>query len=143
MKFKDPSTGKVYATIGQAIDAFRCPGPCTPDCPLYGSVKLSGDKWAHKCHPDWAAAHPAQVASLIDFAMLEDDRRPSKPHKNAEGYADPTAYHALKPIMQEDAALEGKVSFLIKVLKYIIEESGFELLARIELRDKRTGRCFR
>lgn len=41
------------------------------------------------------------------------------------------------------AELDGKVNFLIKVLKYIIAESGFELLARIELRDKRTGRCFR
>ena len=43
----------------------------------------------------------------------------------------------------EDAALEGKVNFLIKVLKFIIAESGFELLARIELKDKKTGRCFR
>lgn len=65
------------------------------------------------------------------------------PFLNASGCPDPTAYHALKPIMQEDAALEGKVNFLIKVLKYIIAESGFELLARIELRDKKTGRCFR
>lgn len=46
-------------------------------------------------------------------------------------------------IMQEDAALEGKVNFLIKVLKFIIAESGFELLARIEIKDKKTGRCFR
>lgn len=66
-----------------------------------------------------------------------------KPWENAEGYADPTAYNALKPIIQADAALEGKVNFLIKVLKFIITESGFELLARIELRDKKTGRCFR
>lgn len=33
--------------------------------------------------------------------------------------------------------------FLIKVLKFIIAESGFELLARIEIKDKKTGRCFR
>lgn len=62
-----------------------------------------------------------------------------KPWENAEGYPDPTAYNALRPIMQEDAALEGKVNFLIKVLKFIIAESGFELLARIELKDKKTG----
>ena len=42
-----------------------------------------------------------------------------------------------------NAALEGKVNFLIKVLKFIIAESGFELLARIEIKDKKTGRCFR
>ena len=45
--------------------------------------------------------------------------------------------------LMEDAALEGKVNFLIKVLKFIIAESGFELLARIEIKDKKTGRCFR
>lgn len=66
-----------------------------------------------------------------------------KPWENAEGYADPTARDALKPIIQEENALEGKVNFLIKVLKFIIAESGFELLARIELKDKKTGRCFR
>lgn len=65
------------------------------------------------------------------------------PYYNQSGCADPTAYHALKPIMQEEAALEGKVNFLIKILKYIITESGFELLARIELKDKKTGRCFK
>ena len=50
------------------------------------------------------------------------------PFLNASGYPDPTAYHALKPIIREEAELDGKVNFLIKVLKYIIAESGFELL---------------
>ena len=36
-----------------------------------------------------------------------------------------------------------KVNTLIKVLKFIIAESGFELVARIELRDRKTGRFFR
>ena len=35
------------------------------------------------------------------------------PYYNSEGYADPTAYGALKPIMQADAALEGKLNILI------------------------------
>lgn len=65
------------------------------------------------------------------------------PFLNASGCPDPTAYHALRPIIHEEAELDSKVNFLIKVLKYVIAESGFELLARIELRDKKTGRCFR
>lgn len=65
------------------------------------------------------------------------------PFRNQSGLPDPTAYHALKPTIQADNALEGKVNFLIKVLKFIITESGFELAARIELRDKKTGRYFR
>lgn len=65
------------------------------------------------------------------------------PFLNASGHPDPTAYYGMKSVVQADEALEGKVNFLIKVLKFIIAESGFELLARIELRDKKTGRCFR
>lgn len=65
------------------------------------------------------------------------------PYYNSEGYADPTAYGALKPIMQADAALEGKVNFLIKILKFIANEAGFDVVNRIELRDRNTGRLFK
>ena len=67
-----------------------------------------------------------------------------KPGENAEGYTDPTAYTALRHIQQEEnAELDAKVNTLIKVLKYIVSLSGFELINRIELRDKKSGRCFR
>lgn len=67
-----------------------------------------------------------------------------KPWENAEGYADPTAYAALTNIqVEESAALDARVNTLIKVLKYIITVSGFEMVNRIELRDKKSGRCFR
>lgn len=65
------------------------------------------------------------------------------PRRNSEGYFDPTAYMGLKPIIEEENALEREVNMLVKVLKYIISKSGFELVSRIELRDKKTGRTFR
>lgn len=65
------------------------------------------------------------------------------PRRNSEGYYDPTAYMGLKPIIEEENALEREVNMLVKVLKYIISKSGFELVSRIELRDKKTGRTFR
>ena len=61
------------------------------------------------------------------------------PYFNQSGCADPTAYCALKNLSDE----EKKVNFLIKVLKYIIRESGFELLNRIELQNTETGRIYR
>lgn len=61
-----------------------------------------------------------------------------KPWENAEGYADPTAYNAIKKV-----SAEGHEALDAKVLKFIIAESGFELVARIELRDRKTGRFFR
>lgn len=66
-----------------------------------------------------------------------------KPRCNNEGYADPTAYEALQPIIEADTALENKVNFLIKVLKFISSEAGFDILNRIELQDKHSGRVFK
>lgn len=65
------------------------------------------------------------------------------PYYNDSGYPDPTAYEALKPIIQEDAALEKKVHNLINVLKFIVEWAGFEFIGRIKIRDKKSGREFR
>lgn len=65
------------------------------------------------------------------------------PYKNSEGYTDPTAHAALEPIAQEEAALESRVNFLIKVLKFIANEAGYDVLNRIELKERKTGRVFK
>ena len=65
------------------------------------------------------------------------------PKRNSEGYYDPTADAARRPIFQEENAVEREVNALIKVLKYIISKSGFELVSRIEIKDKKTGRVFK
>lgn len=65
------------------------------------------------------------------------------PWKNNEGYNDPTAYFGLKPILDGENALQREVNTLIKVLKYIVNNSGFELISRIEIRDIKTGREFK
>ena len=62
--------------------------------------------------------------------------------RNAEGYVDPTAYAALKSIVNDEKT-EKKAAYLLSVLKYIIRESGFEVIGRIELRHKKSGRVFR
>ena len=63
--------------------------------------------------------------------------------RNSEGYSDPTAYAALSNIRREELEQSRRVAELINVLKYIIDKSGFELAARIELRDKKSGKEFR
>jgi hypothetical protein len=65
------------------------------------------------------------------------------PKYNSEGYYDPTAYAGLRSVIQEENALERDVNTLVKVLKYIISKSGFELVNRIEIKDKKSGRVFK
>lgn len=65
------------------------------------------------------------------------------PYFNNSGCADPTAYEALKPLIKEETALDKRVHNLINVLKFIIDWAGFELVQRIEVRDKKTGKEFK
>lgn len=65
------------------------------------------------------------------------------PKKNSEGYYDPTAYEGVKSIVREENALDGRVSDLVRVLKFIICNCGFELVSRIEIKDVKTGRVFK
>lgn len=58
---------------------------------------------------------------------------------NSEGYADPTAYEGLKPIVE----VENKHRILIGTIKSIIKKSGFILLNRIELKHKESGISFK
>lgn len=67
----------------------------------------------------------------------------TKPWQNHEGYSDPTAYERLKPIIREEDEQQKRLNNLIFVLKYIIHLAGFELLNRIEIKDRKTGREYR
>ena len=67
----------------------------------------------------------------------------SKPWQNKEGYPDPTAYEGLKPIIRDEDEQQKRVNTLIFVLKYITRLAGFELLNRIEIKDRKTGREYR
>ena len=65
------------------------------------------------------------------------------PRKNSEGYYDLTAYKGAKPVYDANNAATHEASRLIQVLKYIIDRSGFELIGRIEIRDRKTGKVFK
>lgn len=58
--------------------------------------------------------------------------------KNNEYYNDFTPYEAIKNIESEE-----RLNKLVYVIKYIIKMSGFELVGRIHLRDKKSGREYK
>jgi len=66
-----------------------------------------------------------------------------KPWENAEGYKDPTAYEGMKNVIQDEQRQQKRVNDLIFVLKFIINLAGFDLLNRIEIKDRKTGREYR
>lgn len=62
----------------------------------------------------------------------------AKPWENKSGLPDPTAYAATRPT--ED---EIRVSKLVKAIRVVAELWGFDIVNRIEFRDRQTGRTYR
>lgn len=62
-----------------------------------------------------------------------------KPWLNNSGYPDPTAYEAMKRVnLVDDNAHK-----VITTIKNILDLSGFELIGRIQIRHKKSGKIFR
>lgn len=69
-------------------------------------------------------------------------------YKNAEGYSDPTPGEAMNNIRKEQRQQEAAerlavISRLIPVMKQTAELAGFEVVGRITLKDKETGKEYR
>lgn len=62
-----------------------------------------------------------------------------RPWENKSGCKDPTAYQATKTIRKE----EQRVEDLVWVIKAIARWAGFEIINRIEFRERNSGRTYR
>lgn len=65
------------------------------------------------------------------------------PYRNSEGYSDPTAYHAMSRVQDEQDRADARCNQLIKVIKNTADLAGFDITNRIELVDRETGRVYR
>ena len=68
--------------------------------------------------------------------------------KNQEGYVDPTPGNALKKICKEEvdkqnAADAARMEKALKRAKCILGDAGFDVIERIVLKNKRTGKIYR
>lgn len=77
----------------------------------------------------------------------EEGKNARQHGKNAEGYPDPTAGSAWRNIRKEENRREAEriavISNLIPIMKQTAELAGFEVVGRIVLKDKRTGKEYR
>ena len=58
---------------------------------------------------------------------------------NPSGAADPTRTQAEENILKD----EKRIGDLVHVLRYVADGTGFEIMGRVTLIDKRTGRVYK
>lgn len=67
--------------------------------------------------------------------------------RNAEHYADPTPTAAMRNISRDEYQKEGarldRVGNIVPLLRQMADIAGFEIMGRIPLRDKATGKEYR
>lgn len=53
------------ASVQEAVEKFKCPGPCDPDCGLYRTVRIRNGIAGHMCHPEIVARYPTAVLDAM------------------------------------------------------------------------------
>lgn len=66
-----------------------------------------------------------------------------KSWQNAEGYTDNTAYQGTKDIIRAESAAERKNRLIIQIFRLVCELAGFEIVGRVTLKEKKSGREFK
>lgn len=67
----------------------------------------------------------------------------NNPYYNAEGYPDPTAYYGERHVRKEEREAQKRADRLIGTIKLFCDLAGFDLICRIQLRDRASGREYR
>lgn len=64
-------------------------------------------------------------------------------YRNSEGYVDPTAGAAMATVKREEnAELNDRNHRLIQVIRNIVDIAGFEIVGRVTLKYKKSGKVF-
>lgn len=64
--------------------------------------------------------------------------------KNAEGYNDPTAGKALASVKHDESqGIADKNHKLIQAIRNVVDLAGFEIIGRITLKHKKSGKIFK
>lgn len=69
-----------------------------------------------------------------------------KPWLNDSGCPDPTVYEAMKNIQKEEKRsnhVDDNAHMVVTTIKNILDLAGFELVERVQIRHKKTGKIFR
>jgi len=64
-------------------------------------------------------------------------------YKNSEGYVDPTAGAAMATVKREEnAELVDRNHKLIYAIRNVVDLAGFEIVGRVTLKHKKSGKVF-
>lgn len=64
-------------------------------------------------------------------------------YKNSEGYVDPTAGAAMATVKREEnAELNDRNHRLIYAIRNVVDLAGFEIVVRVTLKHKKSGKVF-
>lgn len=64
-------------------------------------------------------------------------------YKNSEGYSDPTAGVAMGPAKKQEQEIDKLNHKVMQSFRLLLDLAGFEIVGRVTLRHKKSGRIFK
>lgn len=64
-------------------------------------------------------------------------------YKNSEGYQDPTAGLAMETVKREEQDVDKLNHKVIQSFRLLVDLAGFEIVGRVTLKHKKSGRVFK
>lgn len=64
-------------------------------------------------------------------------------YRNSEGYSDPTAGAAMAVTNKEEQEVERMNHKIIQMFRLLLDLTGFEIVGRVTLKHKKSGRIFK
>ncbi len=64
-------------------------------------------------------------------------------NRNGSGYHDPTMSEALKSILSKEKSRDKRIHKAITIVKNLLNLWGMEMVNRVHIRDKRTGKIYK
>lgn len=97
------------------------------------------DAWGHKIH---STIYVGWIF-IIDNEFGRRKRGENMTYKNSEGYSDPTAGKAVVNAKKEEQDIDSLNHKVIQSFRLLVDLAGFEIVGRVTLRHKKSGRIFK
>ena len=82
------------------------------------------------------------MTKLLDVGRKMRNMNDHGPRRNAEGYSDGTPYEAVRNVESEKRERR-RIDRLMQNLRYVCELAGFDIVGRVILKDRSTGKTWR
>lgn len=105
------------------------------------AIQDAQDTWAVCNREYWEGVENGLIQAIDIINKQKDDS--DMGYKNSEGYSDPTAGVAMGSAKKQEQEIDKLNHKVMQSFRLLLDLAGFEIVGRVTLRHKKSGRIFK